>query len=514
MLNLRLLLLYLIFFTSILAFRFEGEGSEIALASDNPLVSRNSALVSSNTLQKGDLGSLLEKMPLLLGFERPMNYLILIQITDELRPSGGFLRAIIYARLEKGQPTQITAYDIQTLEPPGQGSFDWTAGGIRRLPPKPIERYMGLGNWVIRDANWWGDFRDSAEEVLGFWYRYSPEPVDGIIAVNDLALAQVVDAIGGIELANGEVIDGDNFKDYVISQFYRGNQSTWLENQRAIARELTEAFMNSIASLSRLQLLPIFGMMMGLLDSHDIMVFFVDPEIAATMNQLGFDGSLRTNGVSDYVYMVASNVSYSKSSPFIEHSLAYTATIDLQGNITSQFDVNIVNHYSRDQQLAFPEFYYSGMRWNPQTRSFYSNEGYYGEYTRIYLLPDAELTSTYGFDSSTEFPSDPTPLQVVGGYIGLESNEQKQVQIRWHQTQVNLDQASLLNVYIQRQPGAPISDVSIHITYPACAASSTERAEQDSEDFATASWNDRLETDREYTVNLENWSSCNILNEE
>jgi hypothetical protein len=448
-------------------------------------------------------------MPFFLGYERPMNYLVLIQITDELRPTGGFLRAIIFVRLENGQPTQVHPYDIQELEPPGEGSHDWVNTEFRRPPPSPFEKYMGLGNWVIRDANWWGDFRDSAQEIVDFWYRKGLDPVDGVIAVNDRALASILTAVGGITLPDGTVLNGDTFKDYAIEQFYKGERSTWFANQLAASHSLTEIFINAVAALPRLRLLSVFGSVSSLLNSHDIMItVFDEEEIAATLNTLGFDGSLRTEDATDYVYLVASNVSYSKSSPFIHYEMTYSSTLDTQGVLNSQLDINISNHYSRDLRLGFPDFYYEGMRWNPATRQFYANEGYYGEYTRIFLLPDVVVLNVTGFDSPTEFPRDPSRLKVVGGYVGLESGETQHIQIQWQQAQVSLDEDQPFRLYFQREPGLPPPDLAVHVTYPDCAAPVSAALSPQEESPGTASWQAALDYDREFTLDLSNPAGC------
>ena len=455
-----------------------------------------------------DISTLVDRLPYLLGYEHPMNYLVLVQITDELRPNGGFIKFVIFVRLENGTPTEIHAYDVTRIEPVGSGAFDWVKTGIRTLPPSPIEKYMGLGNWVLRDANWWGDFRNSAAQIVHFWEEAGFDPVDGVIAVNDLGLSALLDVIGGIKLADGATLTGTNFKDYAIAHFYQGDQSTWSALQQNTADSLIGAFAASAVNIPRLRLPLILSAMSAQAFNHNVMAVLSDPETAEILNDLGFDGSLRSKGNTDYFYLVEADVSYSKSSPFIDHALSYTATLERDTSLTSRLEITFINRYSRALRLAFPGYYYAGERWDPQTRQFYSHEGYYGAYVRVYVPSNAQIINAAGFDTSAEFPADPSPLTVVGGYIGLESGEQQQVQIEWKQDQADVNPGNVFRLYVQRQPGLPTSELSVGIHYPVCAARSIEATPAAQQSAGMLAWTNVLDTDRIFTAHFPDGMNC------
>ena len=94
-------------------------------------------------------------LPKLLGQDSEKTYMILFQNDAELRPTGGFMTAYAYIKVNKGKITPLDSYDI----------YDLDARWNRKLPaPEPIKKYLPLvNNWNLRDMNLSPDFKTSMD---------------------------------------------------------------------------------------------------------------------------------------------------------------------------------------------------------------------------------------------------------------------------------------------------------------------------------------------------------------
>jgi hypothetical protein len=452
---------------------------------------------------------LLNLAPQLLGYEQPMHYLIMLQLSDELRASGGFLKFLVYLHLENGQVMEIRALETGRAEIPGLGAWDWVDGNQHILPPQPIQDYLGLGNWVIRDANWWLDFRDTARQVQDFWEAAGFPPVDAVIAINDTAILEIVDSLGGIELANGTLLSGAELEDYLLLQFYNNlNDPSITSNQQELAQELSRALLTALLDIpvSRYPLLVTAGL--GEANNNNISVSFNDPDFALIFHDFGYDGSLRAEGVSDYFYFVESNVSYSKLSQMIAYEMVYNAAIENNLRLSSNLEVRIQNNYRpENRRSGFPAYYYEGARWNYETQDFYRNEGYYGSYSRLALPETTQNMFFSGFDADAGYSQRLTNLNVVGGYLALERDEQQTLSFSWEQEQIYSSDNQLI-FYVQRQPGLPDVALNFNLTYPECWTLLDSSAIPDETGNGFFRWHRVLDADQYFILQFESLAAC------
>ena len=73
-------------------------------------------------------------------------------------------------------------------------------------PPDPLRKYMLLDLWVTRDANWWPDFPTSAQAVAELYELNQGQAVDGVVAVDMVAAARVLECLTPLKLADGRTI--------------------------------------------------------------------------------------------------------------------------------------------------------------------------------------------------------------------------------------------------------------------------------------------------------------------
>ncbi len=143
-----------------------------------------------------------------LGLYSDKRYLIVFQNNAEMRASGGFIGSYALLDFKKGE--------IINIEIPSGGSYD-TEGGMRVLMESPKPLHLLKSIWYFWDANWWPDWKLSAQNLMWFYDKSGGPSVDGVIAITPDLLADILDLSGPIDLSDkyGVIIDSNNFGDII-----------------------------------------------------------------------------------------------------------------------------------------------------------------------------------------------------------------------------------------------------------------------------------------------------------
>ena len=141
--------------------------------------------------------------PGLLGQERPMTYLVLGQDNTEIAATGGLILSYGVITVHKGKITdmffegteeQIARWQEQT-------------GGEYVEPPAPLKRYLlRKWTWNLGTANWSPDFPTAARQAEFFYLKGGGEPVDGVIAIDFVAMETLLAVLGPIELPEFQAV--------------------------------------------------------------------------------------------------------------------------------------------------------------------------------------------------------------------------------------------------------------------------------------------------------------------
>jgi hypothetical protein len=113
--------------------------------------------------------------------------LIVSQDGAELRPTGGF----------------AGSFDILDVGPDGFSLESYQDVYVLPMPSPPVPAPPGAlmhAQFSFRDANWWIDFPTSARAMLGFWRIQGQAPVDGIIAIDTVAIEDLLAATGPVSV--------------------------------------------------------------------------------------------------------------------------------------------------------------------------------------------------------------------------------------------------------------------------------------------------------------------------
>jgi hypothetical protein len=153
----------------------------------------------------------LQVLPTMLGRDGPKNYLLVFQNNAELRATGGLPGAISVVSADDGELSlnrQATAVDLGEAPEPV-------------LPLTPAEREIygpQLGTYFL-DANFTPSFPRAAELMRARWEQTFDERVDGVIAVDPVAVSYLLGATGSVTVGPTRLTQA-NVVDNLVHQIY------------------------------------------------------------------------------------------------------------------------------------------------------------------------------------------------------------------------------------------------------------------------------------------------------
>ena len=151
-------------------------------------------------------------LPPMLGLDGPRTYLLLSLNSAELRSAGGIVGAVAVLRADNGS---LDLIDQRTT-----ADFPKLADPV--LPLTADERVVHtdqLGR-RIQNSVMTPDFPRTAALVTQFWKNSTGQDVDGVIATDAVAVANLLKAIGPIEEPGGLRLTKDNFLDELLHESY------------------------------------------------------------------------------------------------------------------------------------------------------------------------------------------------------------------------------------------------------------------------------------------------------
>lgn len=153
-------------------------------------------------------------LPVMLGADGQRQYLVLFQNNAELRAGGGIPGA-----------TSVVAADAGSIGLVDQASSADFRGAAPQsvLPLTEEERSLFtpiLGRF-IQNATLTPDFARSGEIAQARWSQLTGQQVDGVAAIDPVALSYLLESTGPVQLADGTELTSENAVDTLLSGVYQ-----------------------------------------------------------------------------------------------------------------------------------------------------------------------------------------------------------------------------------------------------------------------------------------------------
>jgi len=279
-----------------------------------------------------------EILPQIAGYPAEKTYLFLLQNSDEIRPTGGFIGTYGIVKVKDGEVSFFETYNIYALDGPAE-KF------LKVEPPAPVKKYLKVSGWFMRDSNWFPDFPTSAAQTEWFYHAEGgPEQkIDAVIAVTPSFIEDILRQIGNIEM-NGEIFTPENLMEvlqYKVEKEYYEKGIPEIK-RKDIVGELGKKIFDRLANLPSSNWLSLLKIVEKSLEEKHLLLWSKSSELQAIISREGWSGEVKSfNG--DYLMVVDANLASLKTDSVMDKKINYSFAMDSDGNLRARVDINYKN---------------------------------------------------------------------------------------------------------------------------------------------------------------------------
>lgn len=295
-------------------------------------------------------------------------YLVVFQNEAEIRATGGFMGSFAVLDIKNGK--------IEKIEIPAGGSYDLQGqSSVLVEPPNPL--FLSNKKWEFQDANWFPDFKISAEKMLWF-YRHSRNiTLDGVIAVNSSVLERLLSLVGPITDEKRELVLSEKTALNSLQNIVENGSEKKENKPKQIISDLAPQFLSSIFSLEPKNTLPLLFNLNEALIQKEVQVYFTAPATQQAVERFGWGGRIiQTPDDKDYLMVVNSNIQGQKSDAQIKQSIYHQSLVEKDGTIINTVTITRIHEGILGQ-------------------NFYGQTNI--NYLRLYVPEGSEIISAHGF---------------------------------------------------------------------------------------------------------------------
>jgi len=343
------------------------------------------------------ISDVISGVELILGSEGFRRYLVVFQNHHELRPTGGFAGSYAMIDVQSGA--------IQDIVIPSNGSYDlrWDHT-VHVRPPVPMQ--LVNTRWEFQDANWFPDFRASAEKLAWFFEKSRHTTVDGVIAINASVLERILRVVGPVAVESYDVLlDADNAIKELRYEIESYDYSDGKVAPKAILSVVFEHIFDMIENIEPEQLVLLITELADALNQREIQTYFTDERVHTLVKSFGWTGELlATSPQQDYLMVVNANIGGGKSDVDMVQRIQHQSMIEADGSIVNTVIISREHSGTYDEDSLFGHVNSS--------------------YLRVYVPEGSELLDAGGFVYPDE-SSFTAPPQWYGEDQDLFTHEQE-----------------------------------------------------------------------------------------
>ena len=280
------------------------------------------------------------------GGEGMRRYIIMFQNPDELRPTGGFTGSFAIIDIKDGELVKV---DV-----PAGGTYD-VQGQLDKYvePPTPFLLFS-TGYWQFHDANWFPDFRASAENTMWFYRHTGRGSVDGVISINSTFLTRLLTLTGPIQdEKRGITLTSENALGTLRSVIDTTHTASSTPHKpKQVLTDLTPQFVEYFKNLQPAELLPLLVNVKDALDQKEIQLYFADRTTEEKITAFGWGGTLTaTTPTQDYLNVNMSNFNSGKTDARIEQRITHQVVVQDDGSVVNTVVITRKHNGSSDEPL-------------------------------------------------------------------------------------------------------------------------------------------------------------------
>lgn len=300
----------------------------------------------ADLVEKARVASFL--LPQITAIGEKKSYLILFQNNLELRAAGGFISTYGKITFENGRIVEIKVDDIYNIDRELKEIIE---------PPPDFKSDMGINKLFLQDSNFEPDYPTSAREAEFLYKKESTETVNGVIALDLSGSAKLLEAVGGLELAEfGGYVNGNNLLEQAIVHAAQANFPPEQQKKSYLTSLQTQLF-NKLFYLSNQNWPAIIAAVSESLEQKHLMIYLSDQQILSYLTTENWAGILPRGVVTpqgealDFLAAVESNMGANNANYYLERKYQLDTQIDKDGGVTHKLTIHYKNNSPSD---AFP----------------------------------------------------------------------------------------------------------------------------------------------------------------
>lgn len=252
--------------------------------------------------------------PSMMGVDGPRTYFMGFQTPAEARGTGGLLGGYGILRFDNGVPSVDTLAPNTGLEgavAPVEFGFEY-------------DQQYGFNQpfFDFRNSNMSPHFPYAAQIWKGMWLEQTGQNVDGVIALDPIALSYILGAVGPVTMPDGEVISAENVVELTLSTAYK-RFPTDQEARKRYLQDIASAVVRKMTGPvgSPRQLLDALGKAVG---ERRIAVWSADPEDQALLEETPLAHVLPEDS-APFAGVVINNLGGNKLDYYLKTHIEYAA---------------------------------------------------------------------------------------------------------------------------------------------------------------------------------------------
>lgn len=376
----------------------------------------------------------LEVAPSALGASSAKSYLLIFQNDKEIRPTGGFMTAYAYLKLDKGRISSSQSDDIYRLD---EKLLSVCRSKICPLtPPDPITRYLPEADgrprtaWSLRDSNMSPDVPTSMKDFESL-YSYLGEgtPWDGIILIDTHVVEELIKITGPVEVFgtkySAEIDARCNCPNVIYElENYAQIIERGQEDRKAVLGTLMQQILARSLGASTDKLPEFINAGVKLANSKHMMFYMHDKKTQEAVGDLDWIGKIK-DMKGDYLHINDANFAGGKSNLYV------TQDVLLEIDAKSGKHKLTINYK------------------NPQPYNIWLN-GINRDYVRVYVPKGSKLTTSKGSDVKVTTIED-LDRTAFEGFVQVRPANSRQYIVEY-ESLIRPD-GNNYPIMIQKQPG-------------------------------------------------------------
>ena len=247
-----------------------------------------------------DMEPLLSTLPSILGAEAKQRYVVAMLNPAEMRYSGGAALSFAPIMLDQGRFTRGVVTD-QGLRAPAFRPIQW-----EHVPGNP---FVSPYRQRITHANLAPSWPVSGEEMLRAWTRLKKWEAQGLVALDVVAIARLLEVTGPLQVPGVGEVGADQVVELTIGSYDQFDDAE-TERRRRINRALIPAFVDRL--FGGVDLIDTVRALADVAGQRHFALYFRDPAAQDAAAQIGFDGDLSQTD-RDYVGVFTQSLVGAKS---------------------------------------------------------------------------------------------------------------------------------------------------------------------------------------------------------